>query len=145
MLKIYRVEKNDPLLWQESFSDVDVANLLERRDLAITHDLNRFDVYRQGGIRKAAKNLLNEEAKRTKDEIARGDNIYERPSTASLTHTHMHMNENTHSAGTHPKPDPTTRQRVAKQPLPAPRTKQTLTDKPSGPEPAKDEKSTAVA
>ena len=46
LLKIYRVEKNDPLLWQESFSDVDVAKMLERRDIAITHDLNRFNVYR---------------------------------------------------------------------------------------------------
>ena len=49
--------------------------MLERRDRAITHDLNRFNVYRQGGIRQAAKNVLKEEAKRTKEEIARGDKL----------------------------------------------------------------------
>lgn len=72
-MRIFRVQRNDPLLWQKSYTDTEVTKILERRDRAIVHDMNRFNVYRQGGIRQAAKAALKEEAKRTKDAIDHGD------------------------------------------------------------------------
>ena len=56
LLKIFKIEHNDPLIWQVGYLDTEIQKILERRDNAMAAQMNRYAVYAQGGVRNAASN-----------------------------------------------------------------------------------------
>jgi hypothetical protein len=73
LLKIFRVNPQDPMMWQDSYLDQEVTKILDNRDRAITHDMNRYQVYAHGGVRQAAKKAMQEQAKKDKEAVLSGD------------------------------------------------------------------------
>lgn len=67
LLKIFRVKPQDPMMWQDSYLDTEIAKILDQRDKAIIHDMNRYQVYAHGGVRQAAHKMLQEQAKKDKE------------------------------------------------------------------------------
>ena len=45
LLKIFKISSTDPMLWQLSFLDSEIQSILEKRDHAITKQMNRYSVY----------------------------------------------------------------------------------------------------
>ena len=78
LLKIFRVKPQDPLLWQDSYLDEEINKILDQRDRAITYDLNRYQVYAHGGVRKAAQKVMLEQAKKDKEAAANHADLAEK-------------------------------------------------------------------
>jgi len=43
--KIFRIDVEDPMIWQVSYLDTEIAKILENRDNAIVNDMNKYSVY----------------------------------------------------------------------------------------------------
>jgi len=59
LLRIFKVDEADPLVWQLSFIDHEIQKILEGRDRAITRHMNPYEVRALGGVRAAAQRALH--------------------------------------------------------------------------------------
>jgi len=62
LIRIFRVDEADPLIWQLSFIDREIQQILEGRDRAVTRNMNPFRLAAEGGVRAAATRALHDEA-----------------------------------------------------------------------------------
>lgn len=67
LVRIFKVDELDPLVWQLSFIDREIQQILEGRDKALIRGLNPYRVNALGGERTAAQRILHMEAQRSVD------------------------------------------------------------------------------
>ena len=64
LIRIFKMDEADPLIWQLSYIDREIQQILEGRDRNLTRNMNRYQIYGEGGVQLAAQRALYEEAKR---------------------------------------------------------------------------------
>ena len=57
------MDEADPLIWQLSFVEREIQQILEGRDKALTRRMNPWEVRINGGVRTAAQRGLHQEAR----------------------------------------------------------------------------------
>lgn len=67
-MRIFKVDEFDPLIWQLSFIDREIQQILEGRDNALTREMTNYRVQAFGGVRAAAQRALHDEAQRGLDQ-----------------------------------------------------------------------------
>lgn len=64
MIRIFKVDEADELIWQLSFNDREIQKILEGRDRQLTRNMNPYRLQAFGGVRAAANAALHAEAQR---------------------------------------------------------------------------------
>ena len=70
LIRIFKVDELDPLIWQLSFLEREIEQILEGRDRAITRTMNPYQVIMNGGFRAAATRAIQEELSSTSNNMS---------------------------------------------------------------------------
>lgn len=70
LLRIFKVKEGDPMIWQLSFIDREISQILEGRDRAITRNMNPYRIMAEGGERRAVhRAIMGENSRNFSQEI----------------------------------------------------------------------------